>query len=293
MELAGLGIAVDAHGRVEQRTACPQCAKSTRDDTLGVNIETGAYHCFRCGWKGRAGGECTAPRPIARIDDPAIAERKRERLRRTWADAVPLSSPRAHAVRRYLEARALGDVLKDPPRSLRAHSELEYWDGARCLGRFPAMVALFHGARGEAVTLHVTYLRADGCAKAAVPSAKKVLSPTRAGATKGGSIRLYQPRGGVLGIAEGIESALSLRLMQGIPVWSAFCADNLSRIRLPEGLAQLQIAVDIDPSGKGREVAQALATRVRSWSPRTRVLMVLPEADDDDLNSELMRKHAT
>jgi hypothetical protein len=291
MSLADLGIVLNPHGRVERRAPCPQCNRGPRDDALGVNVETGAFHCFRCGWKGRAGGSSTEPQRVVRLDDPAVIERKRERLCTTWRETVPLTHPRAHAVRAYLKARALGDVLRSPPVVLRAHPGLEYWDGPCSLGRFAAMVAMFHGAAGEPVTLHVTYL--SGSAKAPVPSPKKILGVPRAGATKGGAIRLYAPRAGVLGISEGIESALSLGLMARIPVWASFCADNLARAHLPAGLRDLRIGVDVDPSGKGRAVAEALAARVRKWSPRTRVRLMLPDDGLDDLNSELMRRAAS
>jgi hypothetical protein len=226
--------------------------------------------------------------PLARIDDPAIAERKRERLRATWRETVPLTHAKAHAVRHYLQARALGEVLKEPPAVLRAHPGLEYWDGVHSLGRYPAMVALFHGAAGTAVTLHCTFLRQDGCAKASVPSPKKILGVAVHGATKGGAIHLNEPRGGILGIAEGIETALSLRLLKGIPVWASFCADNLARAHLPNQLHELFIGVDVDESGKGEQVARALAGRVAKWSRRTRVYLVTPElGGPGDLNDEL------
>jgi hypothetical protein len=291
-DLISLGIEFNRDGAIEQRVACPRCAKSPRDRTLGVNIEDGRYHCFRCEWKGRAGAgdrylHKMAPR-IARIDDPSVAARKRERLRHTWMDSFPLSHPRAHAVRSYLESRALGEVLKRPPPVLRAHPGLSYWDGADHLGTYPAMIALFHGASGQPVTLHVTYLRGDGCAKASVPSPKKILGVPTAGSTKGGSIRLYDPCDGVLGVAEGVESALSLHLLQHVPTWAAFCADNLTRAQLPAGLRKLYIGVDIDTSGKGAQVAKALAVRVSKWRNGPKVLLVIPEgAAPRDLNDEL------
>lgn len=290
-ELASIGIVARPGGPAEQRVPCPRCGRGPRDDALGVNIGTGAFHCFRCGWKGRAGGSATEPQRIVRLDDPALVERKRGRLRIIWRETVALTDPRAHAVRAYLKARALGDVLRSPPAVLRAHTGLEYWDGPRSLGRFPAMVALYHGAAGDPVTLHVTFI--SGSAKAPVPSPKKILGVPRAGATKGGAIRLYAPRAGVLGIAEGIESALSLGLMARVPVWASFCAGNLARAHLPTGLRDLRIGVDVDPSGKGRAVAEALAARVRKWSPRTRVRLMLPDDGLDDLNSELMRRAAS
>jgi putative DNA primase/helicase len=136
--------------------------------------------------------------------------RGRERLRRTWKETLPLAHPKAHAVRSYLESRALGEILKRSPTVLRAHARLTYWDGTREFGTYPAMVALFHGASGQPVTLRVTYLRSDGCAKASVPSPKKILGVPVHGATRGGAIHLYEPRDGKLGLCEGIESALRL-----------------------------------------------------------------------------------
>ena len=153
------------------------------------------------------------------------------------------------------------------------------------------MVALFHGASGQPVTLHVTYLRLDGCAKAPVPSPKKILGVPVYGATRGGAIHLYEPRDGKLGISEGIESALSLHLLQGLPVWASFCADNLARVHLPRDLRELHIGMDLDANGKGEQVARALANRVRKWSRRTKVWFVKPELEGPgDLNDELRRR---
>jgi putative DNA primase/helicase len=288
IDLSAAGISANPYGAAEQRVPCPHCAKGRRDRALGVNIENGVFHCFRCDWSGRAAGE--EREPLVWIDDAGVAERKRERLRQTWRESLALTHPKAYAVRAYLEARALGPVLEKPPKVLRAHPGLPYWDGARDLGRYPAMVALFHGATGQAVTLHVTYLRRDGCAKASVPSPKKILGVPVKGATRGGAIHLYEAHGGRLGIAEGIESALSLHLLHGLPVWAAFCADNLARVHLPRYLPELYIGMDMDASGTGERVARALATRVRKWS-RTEVWYVKPELDGPgDLNDELRRR---
>src|SRR5207253_2279391 len=88
----------------------------------------------------------------------------------------------------------------------------------------------------------------DGRGKAPVPSPKKILGVPVRGATKGGAIRLYEPRDGRLGIAEGLESALSLGLIRGITVWSSYCAENLAAVCLPPRLAELE----------GRVMAEAL-----------------------------------
>ncbi len=292
VDLSTAGIIANPHGPAEQRVPCPQCDRGPKDEALGINIETGTYHCFRCNWKGRVGGDTGAPiHRVTLFDDPAVAERKRERLRRIWKETVSLNHVDARAARNYLESRALGEILQAPPKALRAHAGLPYWDRSSNLGTYPALVALFHGAEGTAVTLHVTYLRADGCAKASVPSPKKIMAVPLRGATKGGAIHLYEPRAGILGIAEGIESALSMHLLQKLPVWSAFCADNLERAALPSGLRELHIGIDVDENGKGEQVATALARRVRKFSPRTKVIIVTPEVDGTgDLNDELRRR---
>jgi hypothetical protein len=232
VNFADAGILANPHGEAEQRIPCPRCDKSSRDTALGVNIETGKFHCFRCDWKGRVGGDNgEQSAPIRRIDDPAVAERKRKRLQRTWKETIPLNHADARPVRTYLECRALGDILQAPPAVLRAHRGLAYWDGKDNFGTYPAMVALFHGADGQPVTLHVTYLRTDGCAKASVRSPKKILGVPIRGATKGGAIHLYEPKSGILGIAEGIESALSMHLLYGVRRWDlAIPRDQICRL---------------------------------------------------------------
>jgi len=153
------------------------------------------------------------------------------------------------------------------------------------------MVAQLQSPTGDFVTLHVTYLQHDGSGKAPVAAQKKILSTPQKGATKGGAIRLFDPVDGVLGVAEGIETALSLHLLSAIPVWAAYSADNLARLVLPEGLKELMIGVDIDESHKGEITAEALACRVLKEDPGIRVSCVQPELNGPgDLNDELRQE---
>ena len=286
-DFAALGILVNPHGPVEQRIPCPRCDHGPTDDALGVNLETGAYHCFRCGWKGRAGATSSISRPVVRIDDPELIERKKARLREIWRETVPLTDPKAYAVRSYLASRALGEILLRPALALRAHPGLKYYEHGD-IAIYPAMVALFTGASGDAVTIHATYLRHDGGAKAPVSTPKKLLQVPVRGATRGGAIRLYRPDDAALGVAEGIETALSLSILENIPVWAASSADALERIQLPRGLRQLVIGVDLDENGKGQAAAKALAERV---ARRCKVIYVKPALDaPSDLNDELRRR---
>jgi len=168
-----------------------------------------------------------------------------------------------------------------------------YFEDSRCIGEFPAMVAPLVDATGVLATLHVTYLRADGTTKAAVHSPRKVFPLPVRGGTRGAAIRLGEPRDGVLGVAEGIESALSLGVISRVPVWAAYCAENLARVELPSGLREVLIGVDVDASGKGEQVARALAQRLRARPNPPRVRLLVPEgAGPRDCNDALRRHTA-
>jgi hypothetical protein len=175
--LAALGIFADPHGPKQQRAACPRCAIGKRDDALSVNIQSGLFHCFRCGWKGRADRVTTAPWPIQRIDDSVTRERKRARLSKRWAQAVALENLQASAVVcKYLRTRGFSDALRSS--ALRQHNALLYWDRLQVVAHYPALLAEIRDPTGTVVGHHATYLRADGCAKAPVAAPRKIITRT-------------------------------------------------------------------------------------------------------------------
>lgn len=87
------------------------------------------------------------------------------------------------------------------------------------------MLARLTNAEGKFITLHRTYLTADG-SKAPVHSAKKLA----AGAVENGVIRLY-PAGGVVCLAEGIETALSVHALTGLPAWSVVSLPGMKPLK--------------------------------------------------------------
>jgi putative DNA primase/helicase len=292
--VSDLGITISEDGPIEQRRPCPRCARSGHDDALGVNRVNGVFHCFRCGWAGKFETGQTRSATVINVDDAARADRVRRRLRETWANSVGLDLYRAWPVYTYFRARGLERALDEDLPDLRFHAALDYYDNAtrQSLGRYPALVAMFRDGTGKPVSLHATYLRRDGKGKAPVASPRKILGTMASGATRGGAIRLHYPRGGKLGIAEGIETALSLHLLSGmIPVWAAYSSGNLMAVRIPQYLTVLKIAVDKDLSGVGERAATALASRMRRRRKTIDLHLVYPDRPaPSDLNDQLLEQ---
>jgi phage/plasmid primase-like uncharacterized protein len=173
---------------------------------------------------------------------------------------------------RYLLARNC--VLPPEEGDLRLHPELKH-PLTGYVG--PALLARVTDAlTGEPISLHRTWIASDGT-KPTDP-ARMLLGGYR---KSGGVIRLW-PDDAVthgLGIAEGIETALSLA--HGFkPVWACIDAGNVKALPILEGVTALTIAVDHDQAG--REAAAACADR---WNASGReVRLVLPEMEGADLN---------
>jgi putative DNA primase/helicase len=87
--------------------------------------------------------------------------------------------------------------------------------------------------------------------------------------------------GGILGIAEGIETALSASNLFEIPVWAAISAPLLKKWRPPEGVEKVIIFGDNDKSFTGQEAAYALA---RALSGDVEVEVKLPSIPGWDWN---------
>jgi putative DNA primase/helicase len=115
------------------------------------------------------------------------------------------------------------------------------------------------GSDGAPSILHRTYLTADG-RKASVISPRRLMPGTVA---KGAAIRLV-PAGEALGIAEGIETALSAAALFGVPCWAAVNAGMLAAWQPPPEVQRIIIFGDNDLNHAGQAAAYALAKRLGS-----------------------------
>lgn len=167
-----------------------------------------------------------------------------------WANTMPVSD--GDPVSLYLRRRGLAGPV---PEHLRLHPHLTYWDGGN-RGAWPAMVAPLVSPDGRVLALHRTYLTAGGC-KAPVPTIKKLTGA--AGPLAGACIPLHDARQGVIGIAEGIETAQAAHLASGLPTVAAYCAGNLAAYTWPAGVRRIVVFADADPAGAA--AAQSLKAR--------------------------------
>ena len=135
----------------------------------------------------------------------------------------------------------------------------------------PAMVAMFSTASGELSTLHITHLTADG-EKANVEVQKRILPVARP--MTGGAIQLFNADK-VLGLAEGIESALAVHELEGIPVWATGNAQMMEKFEIPEYVEELWIYADSDANFTGQKSAYTLANKAALKGIKTRVSFVM------------------
>jgi len=178
------------------------------------------------------------------------------RVRRLLASSCDL--PDCPYVVAYLSAREVWPVPAGC--ALRAHVSMEYWDDGQSVGRFAGLVAPIVDISGDLVTAHVTYLNAGSKLRSHEP--RKILS--KMVGRVGCAVRLM-PASETLGIAEGIETALSAALIDRVPVWAALNTALLVRFEPPACVTTLRIYADRDEPGllAAGQLMQRLQGRVR------------------------------
>jgi len=142
------------------------------------------------------------------------------------------------------------------PKCICCHHALVYRHEGNLITRHPAMIATVTNGNGHPVAIHRTYLTENG-GKATLPAPKKVLGRL----PESSAVRLFNP-GANMGIAEGIETALSASLMFNIPTWAAISANGLERWTPPQETTNVTIFGDNDIGGTGQKSAMKLANKL-------------------------------
>lgn len=118
----------------------------------------------------------------------------------------------------------------------------------------PCMIAMLHDKNGKPCNLHRTYLTMDG-KKADVEQPRKMM-PGKI--PDGAAVRLM-PVDGVVGIAEGIETAYAASRMFNVPCWAATNEVMLRKFSPPNGVREVWVFGDNDKNFVGQAAAYELA----------------------------------
>jgi putative DNA primase/helicase len=170
---------------------------------------------------------------------------------------------------RYLAARSLETASPE----LRYHPRAP--QGPSPLTRFrPAMIAAVRDENGL-VAVHRTYLDPRRHRLAAVSVPRRGLGRFGRGAVRlGGSASR-------LGLAEGIETALSASALFGVPCWATLGAERFGLVALPAEVTELLLFLDNDAGGRR---AEALA---RAAFAHVQTEIHYPPRQGDDWNDVL------
>jgi putative DNA primase/helicase len=210
-------------------------------------------------------GSCAPAQKRGRSEDE-----KRRAMQRVWDLGRPVTA--TDVAGRYLRGRCgvveFSSHLRFVPRLRCASEDAE----------FPALIAKVTTSDGRPTNIHRTYLSNQG-GKAALEEPRRLMpGPIE----KGSAVRLIMPGANVLGIAEGIETALSAAALFNVPCWAALNAQLLKSWVPPAGITDVVIFADNDESFTGHEAGYALARRLSSEGLRAVVRM--PEQTGWDWN---------
>jgi putative DNA primase/helicase len=251
---------------------CPFCGGKDRFRFTDYD-GTGGFICSQCGagsgfdlaMKVKGWNFKTAAAEVDRIisgpNPPATqttsATDPRPAMRALWQISQPISAD--DPAGKYLSTRC---AVAKYPRSLRFVPNL-FHPGTR--STFPGMLAVYSSPDGTGSHLHMTYLDPSG-GKAHVAEPRMF---ARGKIEPGGAVRLAQHEQ-ILGIAEGIETALSAQAVTGLPCWAALNTSLLTKWQAPQNVKLVIIFADNDAHFAGQraafDLAQRLATEGRGVS---------------------------
>lgn len=262
------------------RIPCPLCSRGLRDRTMGVTLDqrSGVAHCFRCEYVQQTQSAPTHRQPVAVLRPRGrIFVQLSDLGQALWANCREL-----HGTAGEVYLRARGCALPPSGSHLRFHPLLKH---PMLEHTGPALVGLITDAKtGQPISLHRTWITASAH-KANVSPARMLLGRHR---KDGGVIRLWPDDAiadGRLGVAEGIETALSLA-HRGVPTWSLIDAGNMTKFAVIEPVSTLLIAVDHDAAG-----LQAASQCAQRWRLRGKTVEeIIPPLPGQDLN-DLYRSH--
>ena len=186
-----------------------------------------------------AAGEGLAGSPSSPLS-PSWLRRRAQDL---WDEALPIAGTPAQT---YLRRRAIPQT----PSVLRYHPRTPLGRGKLAAFR-PAMLAVIH-EHDRLVALQRTFLDAQEPRRA-----RDLSHPRRSLAQPGRGAVILAPATEVLGLAEGVESALSAMILLDIPIWATLGSERFPHVAVPETVTRLILLPDADRKGVVKGTRQA------------------------------------
>lgn len=187
---------------------------------------------------------------IGRLTSPADGARdadERQRVayaRELWERADRIKGTLAET---YLRARGISRL--EWPEALGFLPRVMHKPSGRT---GPVLLAAITDSAGQVEAVQRTWIADDGASKAPVDPAKMTI-----GRMGNGAVRLSRSVGATLGLAEGVETALSAAALYAIPVWATLSASRLSRVHVPKSVEALVIFADAGQAGMGQALEAA------------------------------------
>lgn len=225
------------------------------------------------------------PRSVRHVDHEAL-KRESQAVKNSiisiWDETVSLKHESARPALLWFHNRGLLP-LKWPLADVRFHPSLKYYDGDDYLGSFPAIVSMIRDNKGFSKTIHRTYITSDGRKPSQIPSGKtrKLFTVPNDLTASGSAVRIDEPTN-CLNLGEGLETMLSVRLLNGLPTWACLSKDLLRRVELPDHVKFVTVWADKDRSDAGQRAAKELVERLLSEGRKAVAMLPPGEIPDDD-----------
>ena len=281
--------------KVKRHGPCPICGGKDRfivDDKEGL----GTFHCNQCG----AGTGFTLLQKVKgwdmkqtmlevskivggmskmEIKPEQSDEQRRKALNEVWTGARDITDD--DPAYTYIYART---GLVTIPKSLRYHTGLYHPDAK---GNLPAIVAKVSDLDNRPVSIHRSFITAEG-EKAKVDRPKMLM---QGALPDGAAIRLF-PYQESIGVAEGIETAISCFAIFGIPTWAAISSAMLVKWTPPSVVKRVYIFGDNDDSLTGQLAAYRLGWALKNNKTLDVVRVMIPDIRGADWN-DVLRLHGS
>lgn len=222
------------------------------------------------------GNNYQAERPTEKQEKPEGKKKTREAVIRKFSELAQLRSTDAEL---YFNSRGINKLPSDWVKYSASEKTPH--------GPKQAIWSLATDDKANPCYLHRTFL--DGTKKAAMESSKRMLSLQESSYLDYAvsvAIRMH-PVASTLGIAEGIETALSCHQIYGCNTWAVLNSSLMKRFRAPKGVKHLIIFADCDDNGTGHAAAFECGNR-NILSPNDVQLVTIRWPEKGDFNDMLM-----